>query len=160
MASTTKTTKAVKKATELKISTVGDFKKRLGGLTELPSGMVVRLSNPGGLAAFMGTSAIPNGLMPLVTKQLKASKGDADKINEEDLHKELENDPKLLQEMTVMIDHVAIRCIVEPQCHPTPKAGVERDEDLLYVDEIPMMDKQFVFSWLTTGVKDLEPFRK
>lgn len=148
----------VQEANTRKISPVGNFKKRLGGITELPSGEVVRLHNPGGLAAFLGTGTIPNGLMPLVQEQLSKSKNNTP-LNEEELSQKIEADPSLILEMSDMIDGVTIRCLVEPQCHPIPGLGEERSDDLLYVDEVSMGDKQFIFSWLVSGAKDLEPFR-
>lgn len=148
-----------KEAVELKISPIGDFKKRLGGITELPSGLVVRLHNPGGLNAFMGSSTIPNGLMPLVSKQIKNAKAGKG-VDEVALGKEIEANPELMLQMTQMIDAIVIRCVVEPEVQPVPDDFGARNPDVLYVDELMGDDKQFIFKWLTSGVTDLEPFRK
>lgn len=146
-----------KKAEELRISQVGDFKKRIGGIIELPSGLVVRYRNPGGLQAFMANGTIPNSLMPLVKKALKEGKAPE---TEELFGKNNELDPKLLTEMMEMFDSIAVRCIVEPRIHPTPATEDERADDKLYADELPLDDKQFLMQLITGGTKDLETFRK
>lgn len=151
-------TTAVKKATELKISPIGDFKKRIGGIIKLPSGLVVRYNNPGGLTAFMGSSTIPNGLMSIVNKSLKGS--DNPEGEEAALIKEAEENPEFLEQMAQMLDSVAVRCIVEPFCNPIPAPGEVRADDKLYVDEIDLADKQFIFELITSGVNELNSFRK
>ena len=157
-------TSAIKQANELKISTVGDFKKRIGGIFELPSGMVVRLRNPGGLAVFLSSGTIPNSLMSVVTKALKNNQAGVDVENNPEVAAELESiideDPQALAQMSIMMDSIAVKCMIEPLCHPVPADGEERSEDLLYADEVELQDKQFMFRWISSGVKDLEPFRK
>lgn len=154
----------VKKANELKISTIGDFKARLGGLMELPSGLVVRAHNPGGLNAFLEGGNIPNALMGSVSEALdmhkSGSKAKTEEEQEAALLAKLKDEPEIMGDMLAMIDNVTMRVIVEPTVHPVPTDGVEREEDTLYVDEVPSQDKQFLFKWITSGVTDLEPFRK
>lgn len=167
------TRNAQKKAEERRISTIGDFKNRIGGIQELPSGLSVQFRNPGGLQAFMGNGTIPNSLMPLVKQALKD--GDAPKP-EDMLGADGEVDADLLADMVKMYDSVAMACIVKPRVHPVPTDSdvaawnrehpedpVEDPEDLrsdekLYIDELPFDDKQFLLMLVTGGVKDLETF--
>lgn len=167
------TRKAQKKAEELRISQIGDFKARLGGITELPSGYVVRLRNPGGLRAFMSSGIMPNSLMVLVKDSLNKGKG----LQPEDLMSDGELDPQMMQDIMSLMDNVAVQCIVEPKLYPTlteedvkahnkkhPDDKVESPEDLrrpdrLYADELPDDDKQFIFQWVSGGTRDLEQFR-
>jgi hypothetical protein len=169
-----------KKAAERKISQVGDFKKRVESIQELPSGLVVKLRNPGGLKAFIGSkngkNSIPNSLMPIIQKALKSGQGvDIEK----ELLKDGEMDMDLVQDMLGMMDGIAIQCLVEPRLYPeltqkdldkhneelpedeqlTDPEELRRD-DRLYVDELPQDDKQFIFSWISSGVTDLESFRQ
>ena len=164
-----------KKAEELRISQIGDFKNRIGGTQELPSGFTVKVRNPGGLQAFLGSGTIPNSLMPLIQKALKAGKAPDAK---DFLSKEGEVDPALLTDMFVMMDNIAVQCIVEPRIHPkltsadvekwnaeNPDKQVRDPEDLrradqLYVDELPIDDKQFLMQWVMGGTRDLETFRQ
>lgn len=146
-----------KKAAEKKLSSVSEFKKKNTSVEELPSGMVVKLRNPGGLKAFLGTGDIPNSLMPIIQKAL-------DKGKNVDIQNELMSDgkldPKLLNDMMKMMDNVAVMTMVEPNLQPEPKSEEDRSDDTLYVDEVPDDDKQYIFSWISGDVKDLETFRE
>lgn len=164
--------KNASKAEALKVSQIGDFKERLGGLLELPSGLVVKWRNPGGIRAFLAGGQIPNALMPIVEEALAEKKG----VEAVDMSAILK-DTETLNEMMAMYDNIAIMCMVEPKLHrlPTwddvkennekfPEAPVEEPDDLiredrLYVNELPDDDKAYFFYLLSGGVKDLERFR-
>jgi len=169
------TRKAQATAEQRRISQIGDFKKRIGGVIELPSGFIVRWRNPGGLRAFLANGTIPNSLMPLVQKALNSKQG----VEESEVV-ELIQDPEKLQEMMALYDSIAVQLIVEPRIHAVPtwddveahnakaesedfKVEVPEDlryEDKLYVDELPDEDKMFLFQLMTGGTKDLETFRQ
>lgn len=168
--------KAERIAQRAQISQVGDFKQRLGGLMELPSGVKVITRNPGGLKAFMTGSNIPNSLMLVIQNGLKS--GQAPKA--EDIMPEGKLDAELLEGMTVLLDNVTMTTIVEPPIHAIPtQDDVEawnknpankddqvqtpedlRDDEIVYVDEIPDIDKQFLLQWVSGGTRDLERFRR
>lgn len=165
--------KNASKAEELKVSQIGDFKKRLGGILELPSGLVVRWRNPGGLRAFLAGGQIPNALMPIVEEALAEKKG----VEAVDMSAILK-DTDTLNEMMAMYDNIAQMCMVEPKLYsvPTwgdveennkkyPEAPVEEPADLiredrLYVNELPDDDKAYFFYLLSGGVQDLARFRE
>lgn len=153
-------------ANELKISTVGDFKNRIGGIFELPSGLVVRLRNPGGLSMFLSSGSIPNSLMTTVKDAMNKTKAGPDGVgapSDEQLEQEfsevIKDDPEAINDMANMLDTLTMRCMVQPRCHPAPTKDEEREDHLLYVDEVDLRDKQWMFKWVTAGVRDLEPFR-
>ena len=167
------TRSTIKKAEEARISQVGDFKKRLGGIIELPSGLHVRWRNPGGLRAFLSNGTIPNSLLPIVERALKHKQG----VNEVEML-DLIKDADRVAEMMKMYDNVVMQCIKEPKLWPVPTeedveknnlehpdAMVEDPEELryddrLYVDELPDDDKMYMFQLVSGGVKDLETFRQ
>jgi len=144
-----------KKATNRRVSAVGDFKQRLGGTIELPSGFVVKVRNPGGLRVFMESGTIPNSLMSIVQESLDKGK----KLTEQDLMNDGELDPQMIKDMMELNDQVAMKVLVEPKVHPIPEKEEDRNEDLLYVDELPEEDKLFLFQWVTGGTRNLERFR-
>lgn len=144
------------RASNLKVSSAADFKKRVTGIFELPSGMVVKLRNPGGLKAFVDAGTIPNSLMPIVDNALKGNKTTADDIKATPEDVSL----KMVEEMVNFLDVLNIKCWVEPKLNPVPENDEDRDDDLVYVDEVEDMDKMFVFQWLAGGTKDLERFRQ
>jgi hypothetical protein len=167
------TRNAEKKAEQRRISQIGDFKKRMGGEMELPSGLIVKVRNPGGMQAFLAEGLVPNVLMKIIQDGIK--KGSAPSA--EEIMPEGELDPQLLGDMNKMLDAITIRTIVEPRIAPvitqadldrhnemngTSFTDIEdiRSDDILYVDEIPMDDKQFLFQWIQGGTKDLKTFRQ
>ena len=146
-----------RRAEELKISQVGDFKKRIGGVMELPSGAVVKTRNPGGLRVFLNNGMIPNSLMAVVKKSLDSGKGvDPAELLTEDG----DIDPAMLKDMSTLLDNVAVSCVVMPPIRPVPENEEDRSDDELYVDEFPDDDKMFLFQWVTGGTSDLEQFRR
>jgi hypothetical protein len=169
--------KTAEKAEALRVSQIGDFKSRMGGIMELPSGLVMKLKNPGGLQAFIANGTIPNSLLGMVNEGLKGKSGeDAAKAAAE-----LSNDVESLADMLKMLDLVFVQSAKDPQVYAVPtQDDLDRhnimnpnnkfetidewrdshEDDRLYVDEIEEMDKQFVFQWVSGGVRDLETFRK
>ena len=166
-----------KKAEERRISQIGDFKNRMGGIFELPSGANVRLRNPGGLQVFLANGTIPNSLLPIIEQALKGSKQAQDETAEA-MTSLLTTKPEAMAEMMALYDNVLLKVVVEPRVHavPTwddveqnnkqfPEAPADDPEDLrredrLYVDEFPDEDKQFIFQWVTSGNSDLATFRE
>lgn len=171
------TRKTEKEAEQLRISQIGDFKQRMGGIIELPSGLIVRWRNPGGLRAFMANGQIPNTLMPIVERSLKGGKGVEEEVNAE-LMQKLQDDPEMIGQLMGLYDSIARKCIVEPKLYPVPDEEMLQNwnlahpddplddpedlryEDRLYVDELPDDDKAYIFQLISGGVKDLETFRQ
>lgn len=148
-----------KAAEQLQISKVGDFKKRLGGIFELPSGMVVKLRNPGGMNAFIQNGTIPNSLMTIMQSAVKGGTADVSEVVPD-----INNiNPELIADMTKLMDNISIACIVEPKVHPAfvpTEEEPEPDDEILYVNELTDDDKSFVFQWLSGGTASLETFRE
>lgn len=145
-----------KKAEERRISTIGDFKFRMGGIMELPSGLVVKTRNPGGLKAFIAGGDIPNSLMTIIKSSLDKGKTP----NTEDFLKDGQLDAKMIEDMDTMMNNMVVQIIVEPHISPVPESEDERADDQVYADEIPTDDKMFLFQWVSGGTRDLEKFRK
>lgn len=166
--------KTASEAEQLRVSQIGDFKARVRGVFELPSGLVVKLKNPGGLQAFIANGTIPNSLLGIVQEALTSGK-DNTAAKAQDLAKDLDS----LGDMMRLLDVVASQTIIEPPCrlaptvddvkrwnmlHPedqkeTPE-DLRDDEKYLYTDDIDELDKQFIMQWVTGGTRDLEQFRK
>lgn len=155
------------------ISSLEDFKGRRRGVFELPSGLVVKMKNPGGLQAFIANGTIPNSLLGIVQESLKGAK-----INATEQARAMAKDMDSLAEMMQLLDIVASQTIIEPPVRKTPtdddvtrynlmnpQATVTSPEDLrddekyLYTDDIDELDKQFIMQWVTGGTRDLETFR-
>lgn len=133
-------------------------KKSTNRPLELPSGNTALVRAPG-LQVFIEQGFIPNSLMPIVSKAIK--KGKPPKMDELTVSKET------LTELVQMADEVCLYCVVEPPVNPVPKdeegntiPSHKRDEDTLYVDEVDMEDKMFIFQFAMGGTANLERFRK
>lgn len=139
------------------VSSVKDIKARMGGIMTLPSGLVVKARNPGGIQAFLASGTIPNTLMAIIQRALNT--GEA--VNEKQfLNDSGQIDPELMVAMEEMLNHLVVKVVVEPTVHAVPASESQRSDELLYADEIPMDDKQFLFQWISGGTKDLETFRR
>lgn len=141
-------------------SSVTDFKKRREGRTlPLPSGLTViarrveigdyikrngEVFNP--LLGLVG-EALEKGQMIDVDKAIKAEGSD-----DFDLSK--------LNDMYELINALVVETVVNPKIHPTPEVESDRDDDLLYVDEVDDEDKMFLFQWAIGGTDDIASFRE
>lgn len=147
---------ASQKKTPTKPTSVSEWKKSaLPPLVTLPSGHTMRVKKVG-LQVLMKTGKMPNSLMGYAEKAVK--KGKKEEVTDEQML-EILQDEKKLQEIAQFMDHVVILCASEPEVHPLPEEGVEKDDNLLYVDEIDEEDKMFIFQVVTGGTTDVETFR-
>lgn len=166
--------KNASQAEQLRVSQIGDFRARMGGIIELPTGLVVKAKNPGGLTAFIANGSIPNSLLAIVQKALNGGKADVAKEAAK-----IADDTESLGEMVQLFDIVCVEVIKEPKVRLAPTEAdvtkhnilfpedqvsdpydLRKEDEFLYTDEIEMIDKQFLFQWITGGTRDLEKFRK
>lgn len=120
---------------------------------ELPSKNVC-LVKPVGPEAFLTSGTIPNMLQPLVEEAIRSGKG-----LPPDKAAELVADPSMLPQMMEMVDQLVCFAVVEPQIQMPPPPGL-RDDSTLYIDEVNMEDKWFIFNHAVGGTRDLERFRR
>lgn len=124
-------------------------------LLTLPSGNVMRVKKIG-LQALMKTGKMPNSLMAYADAAVK--KGKKQEVTEKQMVEILQDEDQV-REIANFMDTVTIICAEEPEVHPLPDDGVEKDPDLLYVDEIDEEDKSFLFQAVMGGTTDVETFR-
>lgn len=146
-----------KKPAPLKPSSISDFKKKRSATMELPSGMIAKLRNPGGMRVFMGNGTIPNSLMPVVKETLDGNKADGVEVAQQTL---ADVDEAMIADMMRMMDSIAVACFVEPKVFNTPENEDDREDDKLYADEVDDEDKMFIFRWVSGGTSDVEQFRQ
>jgi hypothetical protein len=114
------------------------------------------------MQSFVKAGIIPNSLLPIVLRAMKT--GTAPNMAQ------IESDGEKANDMIDLVDNVICRIVVEPRVTPLPPEEdpesskydphFERDEELLYVDEVHPDDKAFLFQWACGGTSDLEQFRK
>lgn len=124
---------------------------------ELPSGNFMRLRKVG-LQTLMKVGIMPNSLMEIATKSVSKGTGYSD-VSNDDLAV-LASDPKKVAELADFMNKMVVFVAQEPEVLPMPEDGVERDDDLLYIDEVDDEDKAFILQVVMGGTTDLEQFRK
>lgn len=111
---------------------------------------------------FVRAGMVPNSLLPIVMKAVRTGTSpDMEAISK---------DGQKVNDMIQLVDNVVVAIVVEPKVLPLPPEEdeesekydplFERDEDLLYVDEVNPEDKAFIFQWACGGTSDLEQFRE
>jgi hypothetical protein len=170
------TKKTASQAEANRISQIGDFRARMGGPQELPSGLRVVVRNPGGLTAFIANGSIPNSLLTIVKGTLDSNLSKEEVIqNATALTKDLDSIGDMMELMNIVTQQVIKKPAV---AHDPTEQDVERhnflhpenpvtdpdelrdEENFLYTDEIEEEDKMFLFQWVTGGTRDLERFRQ
>ena len=114
------------------------------------------------LETFLKQGFFPDSLTPLISEMIsdnkKSSTVDKEKAQAK-LNDAMEN-VESIQEMLEMFNEVAVKTIVEPTVQLPPNDDFDRDDDVLYADEIDLEDKIFIFQVCVGGTTDVERFRK
>lgn len=126
--------------------------------TELPSGCYMKLKRVG-LQTLMSLGVMPNSLMGIAQKAVGKGEGKNPQAMTDEEMLALVNNPQQVRDIVIFMDKMVCLVAQEPRVYPAPKEGVERDDDLLYTDEIADEDKMFIFQVVTGGTTDLEEFR-
>jgi hypothetical protein len=146
-----------------------DWKAKTKGTElEVPSGNVC-LVRMVGMDVFLKKGMVPNSLLPIISKAV----GEGRPMQQGDI----EITEQTLHDMLDMFDAVVCEVVIAPEVSPAPVypedwededlrghvipiGSPDRDDDHLYVDEVDMEDKQFIFQFVVGGTRDLEQFRK
>lgn len=159
----------------LQVTTARAWKAKAAEGYELtvPSGNVA-LVRPVGMQAFLDQGLIPNSLREIAMEAIKGKK--APEIKTEEL------DPEQITNMMQLFDSVTVYCVLQPEVIPVPvwqdldpddlyytdsedKVGQpvpykQREEvEALWVDDVDMEDKQFIFQFACGGTRSVEQFR-
>lgn len=156
-------------------TSASDWKKSSGMVarpTKVPSGNTCLMRQPG-MDVFIKSGMVPNSLMGIITDAMKTGK--------EPKFDELvdDADPQMLEDIITMANGVTVYCVVEPRVKSNlwsredeqeglcTKAQVgkeilpaDRDPEALYVDEVDMDDRLFIFNVAVGGTADVERFRE
>lgn len=136
-----------------KITTIAQWKGAQGIDLELPSGNVCKVKRGRGIQVFIKQGRIPNSLLNIIQKSMRDGE-----VAPESLQT-IATTPEMISDMVRMVDDVTVEMVLEPKVQKAPMNEDDRRDDLLYVDEVDLDDKMFIFQWATSGAKDLETFR-
>lgn len=140
------------------VTSATDWKSKSQGFPlEVPSGNVA-LVRPVGMQAFLTKGMVPNSLRDIA---MQAISGKKTEMKMDDMS------PEKIEDMMVLFDSVTCYCVIEPKVTPVPLDDQgdsiplgQRDGDLLYVDEVELNDKIFIFQFACGGTRNLEQFRE
>lgn len=154
-------------------SSAAAFRKKSAAATQytdLPSGNTVKV-RPIPITDLLAENILPDALTAMVQEMLSKQDGTAKpEVSQEEVHS-LMASPQKIAEMFDIFDRVAAKVVVEPDCqyHRRLVEGSdtewetipeeERDEEVLYADDMDFDDKSFLFQFAVGGTKDLERFR-
>jgi hypothetical protein len=149
-----------KAAAPKKRSTAKTWKRSSGEDLALPSGNVALVKRPG-MLEFIKKGVVPDTLLPTVDEAIKKGKGLPPSETEN-----LLKDPSKIAAMEEMMNKVVVLCVVEPEVrlHTDDDGDVipeaDRDEDVIYTDDVDLEDKIFIFQFASGGTRDVERFRQ
>lgn len=153
-------------ATTKAVSSPQDWKRKVGGKAitnvQLPSGVVVKVKRIS-IPKLLSEGVFPDTLARLITEKLDGDKK-GQKSDDVDVSSLLGNQEQLEALFTAM-DKMTLMTVVEPKVlsnvddEGNKIADEDRDEEAIYVDEIELDDKVFLFQYSVGGTKELEPFR-
>jgi len=140
-------------------STPQDFKKkrRIGVMLTLPSGNVVKVKGVD-LVSLVVTGQVPNSLLSTIQKHLGNLEGGEEPTVEDAAKMAEELPPEELAKVFSLMDTLVVAIAMEPKIYPVPENEDERDESLLYVDELDGEDKLFMFNWSQEGLNKMKRF--
>lgn len=141
-------------------------KQREAGKLQVPSGNVC-LVHVAGMESFISRGIVPNALMPIVTRAVKDGKG----IGEDEAKAMVS--PENIVDMMQFSDNVVCDVVIEPKVNSvaerkailadeslSPDEKAKRINSMLFVDEVDLADKMFIFQYVVGGTRDLETFRQ
>lgn len=139
-----------------KASSAADFKKKPEPI-ELPSGlfMVVKKTS---LAGFIQSGHIPNSLLKTIQGAVDARKSNG-QVDEQQAITAMIGDKDQLAELFMAVDKFVVGVALEPRVYFPPENDEDRDDEIVYIDDLEDDDKMFLFQRALGGASDLESFR-
>lgn len=161
-------------STTKKVSAASSFKKRAAPQElELPSGEVCLVKRVG-MEQLLVAGVIPDSLTPMA--QEAVNRGQGNKPKKTDAAKDMAANPEQIADAFLAFDKICAMVVQEPEVlwhlretgekddkdKPVLESipASERNDDIVYTDEVDLMDKMFIFQFVVGGTRDLEKFRE
>lgn len=123
---------------------------------EVPSGEVALVRRMP-ITELLTEGVFPDSMRAIVQEAISSGEK---KTPEESVNMDaILNDPNKLTEMFEAFDRILVRVCVEPKVSMPPENEEDRDDEVLYADEVDLEDKMFIFQFVVGGTKDLAEFR-
>jgi hypothetical protein len=154
--------KSKKKDKKLETTSASQWKKNAGAKPvdiELPSGNVAKVKQIP-MPTLLADGLFPDSLAGFVREAINKDEAPADvKATADKQISELTKNPQDLADVFALFDKILVLAVVEPAVLPVPEDDNDREDELLYADEVDMEDKMFIFNFCVGGSKDLDRFR-
>lgn len=166
--------KMARDASKKEVTPAAEWKKPSKGVElEVPSGNVA-LVRPVGMQAFLQKGIVPNSLRDIAMEAISGKKP-APQMKMDGMS------PEKIEDMLTLFDSVTCYCVIEPKVTPVPMDTIvhpaddkhdgfweetrvipveSRDPEKLYVDEVNLDDKIFIFQFACGGTRSVEQFRE
>lgn len=164
-----------KKKAERKVATAASWggKKAATFELDLPSGHTVLMKRVD-LPTLLASGAFPDALMTIVSEKIGTATGQEDSPKEIDpaVVQGMIDDPKKLGELFTAVNKILPIVVAEPAVAYHKRLadpdGTEfevipdedRDEDVVYTDQIDLEDQMFIFQYTVGGTREVETFRE
>lgn len=148
-------------ATRAAATPISQWKTAKPKATQLPSGKYMIYKRVG-LEVFLQMGMLPNSLMGFAQRAVEKGRGQEMTPGE---ITELMGDTAKILEITTFIDKAVCFVSIDPKVQPLPlnDSGevdeTQRRDDLVYIDEIELEDKMFIWQSVTGGTNQVATFR-
>jgi hypothetical protein len=154
------------------VSTANSWKKAKATMElELPSGEVCMVKRPG-LPQLIAENVLPDMLTPIANKAIEKGQSGmgVSEAESQEMMANLMKQENGLESMLDSFSRITAHCVIEPtvvfhkrkvddaKWEAIPEN--ERDEDILYTDDVDLEDQMFIFQFVVGGSKDLTEFRR
>jgi len=112
------------------------------------------------MKVLIAKNKIPNNLLAIVKKAMSDPKKAP---TPEEMMADVEMDPEKLGAIMDFIDLIVVECLISPIVKhdpPNEDRDMSPDRVFLYVDEVDLDDKIFIWQYAVGGTRDLEAFRE
>lgn len=124
---------------------------------ELPSGQII-LAKKLGMKEIIKTGMVAQ--LDTFTAQLLP---DGTSSPEKDANRVILDaikDEKKFEQLEQTINKVVLVCVLQPKVLPIPPEGYDRNPEAVYIDDISLDDKMYIFSIVFEGNGDMSQFRE
>lgn len=132
---------------------------------ECPSGQLCLVRRPG-LTKLMNDGLLDKiDILTTLVDQTHVKKKSAAARKQQAMQIDMETkkalkDPEKIKDWMAAVDKVVLATVIKPEISPTPANEIDRKPDQIYVDQIEVDDKMYIFSFAVGGTRDAERFRK
>jgi hypothetical protein len=94
-----------------------------------------------------------------VSKKSSNSRARRQPKSDDELAREMWDDKKQRADMILMMNTIVTKAVVKPELHTPPTNWDDRQDELIYVDTVQLLDRLAIIQHVFGGIKELARFR-